>query len=95
MPYFRLVSNSSDFLSVEFHGENVGSAFSAAKRFCFDDAQVWQDGCYLSTLKRLGPNRDFWSVSHEELAPEPGGLQPSQPVVVAQSKPHPDFELAA
>lgn len=73
MPLYRLSSNSSAFLSVEFRGDNAGSAFAAAKRFCFDDAQLWQDGRYISTLRRQGADRDYRSVCCEVPVPEHAG----------------------
>jgi hypothetical protein len=75
MPFFRLVSTSSQSLSVEFQGEDASSALSAAKKFCFDEAELWQDGDYILTLRRQGQNRDYWIISREGAAQANHGLR--------------------
>jgi hypothetical protein len=92
MPFFHLLSNSSKSLSVEFHGANVGCAFQAARQFCLDEAQLWQDGTYISTIRRQGVNRDYFIVFRENLPTAAGRLNRGAPRGAAPARPR---ELAA
>lgn len=54
MPLFRLISTAAhETLAVEFYDDTCASALGIARRACLEEAELWQEGIYMFTLKRV------------------------------------------
>jgi hypothetical protein len=63
MPLFRLISTAAhEALAVEFYDDTCASALDIARRACLEEAELWQEGIYMFTLKKSDDVDDLWTI---------------------------------
>lgn len=63
MPLFRLISTAArEALAVEFSDDTCASALDIARRACLEEAELWQEGIYMFTLKKGDDGGDLWTI---------------------------------
>ena len=63
MPMFRLIQSAPpETVAVEFHGPNAADAINVARRSCLKEADLWQEGHYLFTLRQHGYDDGMWMI---------------------------------
>jgi hypothetical protein len=63
MPMFRLVSTAAnEALAVEFYHTDCAGALDIAQRACLSEAELWQEGTYVFTLRKHRDEVDFWII---------------------------------
>jgi hypothetical protein len=63
MPMFRLVSTAAhEALAVEFCDHNCAGALETAERARLAEADLWQEGTYLFTMRKQGDADGLWAI---------------------------------
>jgi hypothetical protein len=63
MPLFRLISTAArEAIAIEFYDDTCASALDIARRACLEEAELWQEGIYMFTLKKGDDRGDLWII---------------------------------
>lgn len=66
MPWFQLLPTQPlGAKPVDFCDENAAGAIKEAERARFAEAELWQEGRYLFTLRRANDGSRFWTIYRE------------------------------